>query len=81
MDMAPLMVYTVFVGLPVNEWMQEWTHKSGYPIVSVDMNLELKEFIVQQRPSDGSKCGDSDGWWIPLQYTTKARDKLQRSSL
>lgn len=66
----------VHVGLPIKTWMQKWTYKSGHPIVSVDIDSELQEFIVKQNPSDGSKCEDNNSWWIPLHYATKVRDEV-----
>ena len=69
-------------GRPVNEMMESWIKKIGFPIVNVDLNSAAKQLTIKQsRFLNSGDLKDEENhtkWWIPLNISNgpSVGDKL-----
>lgn len=69
-------------GRPVNDMMESWIKKIGFPIVNVDLDYANKQLTIKQsRFLNSGDLKDEENhtkWWIPLNFSNgpSASDKL-----
>ncbi|ODV68811.1 hypothetical protein HYPBUDRAFT_105481 [Hyphopichia burtonii NRRL Y-1933] len=61
-------------GKPIDELMDNWVKKTGYPIINVDLDIDSKTLSVSQsrylRSGDLQPEENETVWWVPLNFSS-----------